>query len=438
MKIRNKFMNMILFVFFLNGEFIIANDVRTVELINNDIIYSTFSQKIYATVSSTDGPMGNHLVVIDPVEGIIDTSIYVGSEPNKLAISNNGQYIYISLDGAAAIRRVDLATLTAGIQFSLGIHDFYGPYYVSDMDVMPGNPSIISVSRKFSHSTAFGGVTIYENGIERPTATWYGGSNVIDFSDDSSVLYGYNNSDSGFEFNVMEVSDSGVVLISQTDDLISGYNKDIEYADGKVFSTDGGIIDPDSLVLIGQISHFVHAMTFDVENEKAFYMDVSHSSGYFYSTIRSYNISSFEYLDNVVIDSIFFSIRKKLIRWGNNGLAFANYNNIYLVRNSIVSLNVHESEILENFQLFQNYPNPFNPTTKLSYDLPEEAQVKIMIYDLMGREVRTLVNDQQSAGFKSIVWDATNNLNQPVSAGMYLYQISAGKFHQVKKMVLLK
>jgi len=226
MKIRNKFMNMILFVFFLNGEFIIANDVRTVELITNDIIYSTFSQKIYATVSSTDGPMGNHLVVIDPVEGIIDTSIYVGSEPNKLAISNNGQYIYISLDGAAAIRRVDLATLTAGIQFSLGIHDFYGPYYVSDMDVMPGNPSIISVSRKFSHSTAFGGVTIYENGIERPTATWYGGSNVIDFSDDSSVLYGYNNSDSGFEFNVMEVSDSGVVLISQTDDLISGYNKD--------------------------------------------------------------------------------------------------------------------------------------------------------------------------------------------------------------------
>ena len=115
-----------------------------------------------------------------------------------------------------------------------------------------------------------------------------------------------------------------------------------------------------------------------------------------------------------------------------------NYPQNILISVTAGVLSLDENLIPEVFALHQNYPNPFNPTTKLSYDLPEEAQVKIMIYDLMGREVRTLVNDQQSAGFKSIVWDATNNLNQPVSAGMYLYQISAGKFHQVKKMVLLK
>ncbi|MBT3216439.1 MAG: T9SS type A sorting domain-containing protein [Candidatus Marinimicrobia bacterium] len=88
--------------------------------------------------------------------------------------------------------------------------------------------------------------------------------------------------------------------------------------------------------------------------------------------------------------------------------------------------------------LEQNYPNPFNPTTTLRYDLPENSQVIIMIYDIMGREVRTLVNNQQSAGYKSVVWNATNNLGQPVSAGMYLYRISAGEFHSVKKMVLMK
>ena len=91
-----------------------------------------------------------------------------------------------------------------------------------------------------------------------------------------------------------------------------------------------------------------------------------------------------------------------------------------------------------SFALHQNYPNPFNPTTTLQYDLPEDAQVKIMIYDLMGREVKTLVNNQQTAGFKSIIWNASNNLGQPVSAGMYLYRISAGDFHSVKKMILLK
>ena len=74
----------------------------------------------------------------------------------------------------------------------------------------------------------------------------------------------------------------------------------------------------------------------------------------------------------------------------------------------------------------------------LRYDLPENSQVIIMIYDIMGREVRTLVNNQQSAGYKSVVWNATNNLGQPVSAGMYLYRISAGEFHSVKKMVLMK
>ena len=94
--------------------------------------------------------------------------------------------------------------------------------------------------------------------------------------------------------------------------------------------------------------------------------------------------------------------------------------------------------IPEVFALHQNYPNPFNPTTTLRYDLPEDAKVKIMIYDLMGREVRSLVNNQQNAGFKSVVWDATNESGQPVSAGMYLYRISAGNFHSVKKMVLLK
>jgi len=84
------------------------------------------------------------------------------------------------------------------------------------------------------------------------------------------------------------------------------------------------------------------------------------------------------------------------------------------------------------------YPNPFNPTTTIRYDLPENSHVNIMIYDIMGRVVRTLVNNRQSAGFKSVIWDATNELGQPVSAGMYLYKVQVGEFVQIRKMVLLK
>jgi len=90
------------------------------------------------------------------------------------------------------------------------------------------------------------------------------------------------------------------------------------------------------------------------------------------------------------------------------------------------------------FSLHQNYPNPFNPVTTLRYDLPEDAMVNITIFDMMGRVIKTIVNSQQNAGFKSVRWNATNDYGKPVSAGIYLYMIQAGEYRQTRKMVLLK
>jgi hypothetical protein len=90
------------------------------------------------------------------------------------------------------------------------------------------------------------------------------------------------------------------------------------------------------------------------------------------------------------------------------------------------------------YDLHNAYPNPFNPVTTLRYDLPEDALVNITIYDMMGRQVSTLINSHQNAGYKSVQWNSTNNTGQPVSAGLYLYTIEAGQFRQTKKMVLLK
>ena len=105
----------------------------------------------------------------------------------------------------------------------------------------------------------------------------------------------------------------------------------------------------------------------------------------------------------------------------------------------IESLDLDEDSAMHlDYKIHQNYPNPFNPVTTLHYDLPEDALVKITIYDMMGRIVNNLVSSTQNAGYKSIQWNATNNAGQPVSAGLYLYTIQAGKFRQTKKMVLLK
>jgi len=101
-------------------------------------------------------------------------------------------------------------------------------------------------------------------------------------------------------------------------------------------------------------------------------------------------------------------------------------------------LEIEKSVLPSNVILNQNYPNPFNPISKIQYNLPKKDFVSITIYDVIGRHIKTLVATEKGPGLHSIHWDATNNVGQPVSAGVYLYSIQAGDFRQTKKMILLK
>ena len=103
-----------------------------------------------------------------------------------------------------------------------------------------------------------------------------------------------------------------------------------------------------------------------------------------------------------------------------------------------VQLSIIDETLPIAYNLYNAYPNPFNPVTTLQYELPEDAMVNITIYDMMGRAVNTLINGSQTAGYKSIQWNATNDEGKPASAGLYLYTIQAGDYTETKKMVLLK
>ena len=102
------------------------------------------------------------------------------------------------------------------------------------------------------------------------------------------------------------------------------------------------------------------------------------------------------------------------------------------------AMNTVSDDIPSEFKLHLAYPNPFNPSTTIQYDLPKDSFVTIDIYNMMGRKVKTLLNDQIPAGRRSIVWDGTNKLNQAVSAGTYFYMISTNKYKSTKKLILLK
>jgi hypothetical protein len=97
----------------------------------------------------------------------------------------------------------------------------------------------------------------------------------------------------------------------------------------------------------------------------------------------------------------------------------------------------------KNFELLQNYPNPFNPSTKINYNLPSDAKVTLDIYNVLGVRVGQLVNQDQSAGYYSVDFNASS-LNKSIPSGVYLYKITTvdkvmgNSFSAIKKMMMLK
>jgi hypothetical protein len=98
----------------------------------------------------------------------------------------------------------------------------------------------------------------------------------------------------------------------------------------------------------------------------------------------------------------------------------------------------NESIIPEIFALRQNYPNPFNPVTTIAYDVPEMTSVRVDIYNILGQQVRTLINRSHEPGYYRIQWDGTNDYGEVLPTGMYIYSIQASGFTSVKKLVLMK
>ena len=128
-----------------------------------------------------------------------------------------------------------------------------------------------------------------------------------------------------------------------------------------------------------------------------------------------------------------------------SGIITTNYriNNGNLMDGPVINLGVTDVKsgkinIPTSFEVSQNYPNPFNPVTVINYALPKSALVSIKIYNMLGQEVKTLVNSEKSAGTYSVQWGGDNNYGQQVSSGTYIYRVIAGEYSRTLKMILVK
>jgi hypothetical protein len=232
-----------------------AQQVTQISLTANDLVYDPVSARLYASVPSSVGANGNSIAVINPATGAVEDCVWVGSEPSRMAVSDDGQYLYVALNGANAVRRVTLATMTPGLQFAVGSASST-MYYAGDLAVVPGSPSAVAVTRA-AYSGSSGGVALFVDGValaDTAVPSSYYGARSLAFSS-SNRLYGYNGS--GSELFRMNVTSTGLTLVDSRQNVLgspSSTTTRIAYADGLLFNSIGRVSDPEALQPVAMLS----------------------------------------------------------------------------------------------------------------------------------------------------------------------------------------
>ncbi len=154
---------------------------------------------------------------------------------------------------------------------------------------------------------------------------------------------------------------------------------------------------------------------------------------FFYLADTSTNKDETVFLDLVVNNEIVSRTPLRII-YNKNGISSLTNS---LSKREVVK-SAREDAKPTRYALHQNYPNPFNPTTTIQFDLPDPAFVSVVIYDLLGREIRTLVKEFYDAGYHRVAWNGTNDEGIKISSGIYFYQFKANNVVQLLKMNVVK
>jgi hypothetical protein len=312
----------------------LGNGIIQLPLAANDLVYDSNGHKVYASVSGFAGSFGNSVAPIDPQTGVIGTPVFIGSEPGKLAISSDNQFIYAGLLGLPVIRRFNIGSQTAGPQFALGSDANFGPLYAEDIEVVPGYPHSVAVSRQSASTPHHQGVAIFDQGVMRNTTTTspFARSNAIEFSALGTTLYGYDNETTEFGLRKMEVTTNGVSIVQEIFGVLP-FDADIKHAAGLVYSATGRAINPESGTLLGTFAGMsTFAFVPDASVGRIYFVNGNGSS----AKLHAFNLSNFAQVGTLNIPGVVGS-PYSLIRWGANGLAFlTSGNQIYFVQTSLI------------------------------------------------------------------------------------------------------
>lgn len=290
-----------------------------------DIALDPSRQAIYLSVPNTV-PEGNSVAVLDLASAKIVGTQFAGSNPDLLSISDDSQFLYAGLDGNASVQRFTLPTLGTDVAYPLGSDPFFGPYFALDLQAAPGAPhtSAVSLGIRGASPQALGGITIFDDATPRPThATGFLGIgglyDSIQWGTDATSITAANGDDTGFDFYTLSVNASGITQTQDIQSVFGSFGNKIHFDRGTnlVYSNDGRALDPATGVRAGTFQASGQ-MVPDPTLNSAFFLNQSFGSNT--ATIQSFDLIHFTPVGSITIPVT--GTAQRLIRWGQNGLAF--------------------------------------------------------------------------------------------------------------------
>ena len=243
----------------------------------NDIAWDPTRDLIYASLPGSAGASGNSIVTLDPATGAITSSVFIGSEPNRLAVSGNGQFLYVGVDGSSTLQRYTLPAMTQDLSIDLGSDPISGPYMAFDLQVEPGAPHTVAVSLGCAYSaTSSGGAFIYDDATARPgSASGRLGAffNSLQWGPDGTKLYATNAATSSWDYYILSVNAGGVSLVYDLPGAFTSYQNALLY-DGTshmLYSSSGLVLSPAT----GQVAgNFLVSGPLALDPAKVYFLNV--------------------------------------------------------------------------------------------------------------------------------------------------------------------
>ncbi|MFA7421322.1 MAG: FlgD immunoglobulin-like domain containing protein [Melioribacteraceae bacterium] len=343
------------------------------------------------------------------------------------------------------------SNLTSGAKYYWAIAGYNGGVRVTSWSEGSFTVSSTTTTVSVYLSTPVGGATVY---TLTPTLYWYATGAIsgitsydITYSNTSNFLGGLP---PAFVTTINTGTDNFYTLPSNP--AIAGatiyWKVTVNYTGGSTTSTTGSfVIDPGSsnvVPLVGSpinntelkssaatLSWFTPAQS---KAKLSYTVEYSENSNFANAKIASGLSEPQLNISGLKENTTYYWRAKSVDPQGSS----SKFSEVALFRTSGKVTGVEEQEIPAQFELAQNYPNPFNPTTLISYALPQNSFVTLKVYDMLGREIKTLVSKEVAAGSYSVNWNGDDNFGNKVSTGAYVYRITAGDFVSVKKMLLIK